>query len=95
MDGLLRKIERDLGRVSAIMYILHKDQIEEFKTQVLGDGTKASVYAACDGKTTVTQIAQDLGVSQPTVSKHLRSLSDYGLVGQVEVDGQQFYEQRL
>lgn len=53
---------------------------EVFKA--LSDPVRLRLYtriAACDGETCVCDI-QDVGVSQPTVSHHLRKLREAGLI---------------
>lgn len=65
---------------------------------VIADGTRRDILqlllrraADGDGGTSVTQIVSELGVSQPTVSKHLKVLRDSELVT-VREDGQRrFY----
>lgn len=50
--------------------------------KALSDPVRLRLYsriAACDGETCVCDI-QDVGVSQPTVSHHLRKLRDAGLI---------------
>ncbi len=47
----------------------------------LGDPTRRDVLDALrDGERSVGEIVADLGLAQPRVSKHLRALSDAGLV---------------
>lgn len=65
---------------------------------VIADGTRRDILQllrersdAADRGTSVSQIVQELGVSQPTVSKHLKVLRDAHLVS-VREDGQhRFY----
>lgn len=65
---------------------------------VIADGTRRDILqlllrraADGDGGTSVTQIVSELGISQPTVSKHLKVLRDSELVT-VREDGQRrFY----
>lgn len=65
---------------------------------VIADGTRRDILqlllrraADGDGGTSVTEIVSELGISQPTVSKHLKVLRDSELVT-VREDGQRrFY----
>jgi len=65
---------------------------------VIADGTRRDILrllldrtSAYPSGSSVTQIVGELGISQPTVSKHLRVLRDAGLVA-VREDGQRrFY----
>lgn len=64
---------------------------------VIADGTRRDILrllldrsAAGDDGTSVSRIVADLGVSQPTVSKHLKVLREAGLVA-VREEGQRRY----
>ncbi|GAA5025979.1 ArsR/SmtB family transcription factor [Microbacterium fluvii] len=63
---------------------------------VIADGTRRDILhlllerSASDGGTSVSHIVQELGVSQPTVSKHLKVLRDAHLVS-VREEGQHRY----
>lgn len=64
---------------------------------VIADGTRRDILRllldrsdAGDGGTSVSQIVSELGVSQPTVSKHLKVLRDAALVS-VREEGQHRY----
>jgi len=64
---------------------------------VIADGTRRDILrllldrsAAGHDGTSVSQIVADLGVSQPTVSKHLKVLREAGLVA-VREEGQHRY----
>lgn len=55
---------------------------------VIGDPVKRQILHLINGQElTVTQLVNSLGLSQPTISKHLRKLREAGLVD-VRVDGQ-------
>lgn len=65
---------------------------------VIADGTRRDILrllldrsAAGDGGTSVSQIVAALGVSQPTVSKHLKVLRDAELVAVREEGQHRFY----
>jgi ArsR family transcriptional regulator len=65
---------------------------------VLADGTRRDLLtrllhrslAGGTGEVSVTELVSDLGISQPTVSKHLKVLRDHGLVA-VRDEGQHRY----
>jgi DNA-binding transcriptional ArsR family regulator len=47
----------------------------------LADSTRLILlYALADGPRNVSEMTQELGVSQPTISRHLKNLRDRGLV---------------
>ena len=47
----------------------------------LADSTRLILlYALADGPRNVTELTQELGLPQPTVSRHLKNLRDRGLV---------------
>jgi len=63
---------------------------------VLADGTRRDllatllerrIHGAPNGELSVTELVERLGLSQPTVSKHLQKLREHGLVS-VRTDGQ-------
>jgi ArsR family transcriptional regulator, arsenate/arsenite/antimonite-responsive transcriptional repressor len=66
---------------------------------VLADGTRREllatlkerqVHGSADGELSVGELVSTLGLSQPTVSKHLQKLREHGLVS-VRTDGQHHY----
>jgi len=64
---------------------------------VIADGTRREILqillsrsSSGEGGTSVSQIVHELGVSQPTVSKHLKVLREHGLVA-VREEGQHRY----
>ena len=61
----------------------------DFKTvKALSSPTRIEILrSALDGETTTTQISDELGKSKSTVSNHLQTLSDAGLLDKDEVEG--------
>ena len=60
---------------------------------VLADGTRRELLSRLErrgGEVSVTQLVTELGISQPTVSKHLKVLREHGLVS-VRDEGQHRY----
>jgi DNA-binding transcriptional ArsR family regulator len=60
---------------------------------VLADGTRRELLSRLerrDGEVSVSQLVSELGISQPTVSKHLKVLREAGLVT-VREEGQHRY----
>lgn len=60
---------------------------------VLADGTRRELLRTLrdrDGEVSVSELVADLGISQPTVSKHLKVLRDHSLVA-VREEGQHRY----
>jgi len=60
---------------------------------VLADGTRRELLRTLRdraGEVSVSELVTDLGISQPTVSKHLKVLRDHGLVA-VREEGQHRY----
>ena len=60
---------------------------------VLADGTRRELLARLrrGGEVSVTELVTELGISQPTVSKHLKVLRDHGLVTVREEGQHRFY----
>ena len=67
---------------------------------VLADGTRRDLLlrlldrsrAVGSGEVSVTELVTGLGISQPTVSKHLKVLRDHGLVSVREEGQHRFYK---
>jgi DNA-binding transcriptional ArsR family regulator len=60
---------------------------------VLADGTRRDLLRRLErrgGEVSVTELVTELGISQPTVSKHLKVLREHGLVS-VREEGQHRY----
>src|SRR6187402_501160 len=60
---------------------------------VLADGTRRELLTRLErraGEVSVTELVTELGISQPTVSKHLKVLREHGLVS-VREEGQHRY----
>jgi DNA-binding transcriptional ArsR family regulator len=60
---------------------------------VLADGTRRELLTRLErraGEVSVSELVTELGISQPTVSKHLKVLREYGLVT-VREEGQHRY----
>jgi len=60
---------------------------------VLADGTRRELLSRLErhaGEVSVTELVTELGISQPTVSKHLKVLREHGLVA-VREEGQHRY----
>ena len=59
-------------------------QLEADFCSALSDPTRLlMIYALCEAPRNVTELATDLGVAQPTASRHLKILRDRGLVSTV------------
>ena len=62
---------------------------------VLADGTRRELLTRLErhaGEVSVSELVTELGISQPTVSKHLKVLREHGLVS-VREEGQHRYYQ--
>lgn len=95
MEELLRQIDSKIGDLLSIYKLLNADRIEQAKQQFLGEGTRKAVYDTCDGQTSVKDIANKLGISQPAVSQHLASLAQAGLVQKETFEGRRYYVKKL
>lgn len=56
------------------------EAVTEFFAALASPVRAAIVHLLTDGAMTVTQLCEELGVSQPLVSQHLRVLREAGLV---------------
>ena len=94
-EELLRDIAAKLGDLLSVYKLIHGQDIEAAKSQILAQPTRSKVYDLCDGETSVTEMARKLGVSQPSVSQHRSVLLQAGLVGVEGSPGRRFYVRRL
>ena len=63
---------------------------DETRRDLLTTLHESRVRGAAGGELSVTELVEKLGLSQPTVSKHLQKLREHGLVS-VRTDGQHHY----
>jgi len=77
---LLREISSKLDDVVSLLKLGQKSTIEMAKNRLLASSLRSNIYNLCDGRHTVTQIAEELGKSQPMISRYLKELEDGGLI---------------
>jgi DNA-binding transcriptional ArsR family regulator len=63
---------------------------DETRRELLSTLHASRMHAAAGGELSVSELVEKLGLSQPTVSKHLQKLREHGLVS-VRADGQHHY----
>lgn len=91
---LLRKIQRSLEEIKAILTLANQDKLAEVKKSLLKDGTvKLQVYNLCDGTRTTQDLAQALQKSIDYVNSYLSILRREGLIKTIEKDCKQVHEQ--
>ena len=78
-----------LQKILSVLKLSHSETIQREKELILKgqESTKRKIYDLCDGKRTVSDIASELGLTQPNVSQHLASLLESGLVLFEEIGG--------
>lgn len=91
----LKAIRLQLEKVINILKVSFAKQMAETKKSVLTSETRKQVYDLSDGQHTVSQIADELGVTQPTISHHLHAMEEVGLVSFEEKEGKKFYYRTL
>lgn len=77
---LLRQISSKLDDVISLLRLGQKSTIEVAKSRLLASSLRSRIYNLCDGRHTVSQIAEELGKSQPLISRYLKELEDGGLI---------------
>lgn len=93
---LLRKIQKSLEEIKAILTLANQDKLEEMKKKLLKEGSMESqVYELCDGENTTQDIANRIQKSLGYARAVLSSLRRKGLVKTVERDGKKVHEQRF
>lgn len=99
MEEILRSIERKLDDLLTLYTLIHSTQIDEEiegkKVTALSGKTRMSVYRACDGRTSGSEIGKRVGITPQRVSQHIAALAKEGLVTAVEVQGRRYYAKKL
>jgi len=91
---LLRKIQKTLEEIKAILTLTNQDKLTDVKKSLLKEGSvKLQVYDLCDGTKTTQDLAQALQKSTDYVNSYLSILRREGLIRTVEKDGKQVHEQ--
>jgi len=80
----IREIKWHQEAIDSSMELLikaHREQIEEEIMKFFGKSKRrAEIYLKCDGKNTVSEIAKQLGIKIPNVSRELTKLKLEGLI---------------
>lgn len=91
---LLKKMQRTLEEIKAVLTLANQDKLAEVKKVLLKEGSvKLQVYNLCDGTKTTQDVAQSLQKSTDYVNSYLSILRREGLIRTVEKDGKQVHEQ--
>jgi len=91
---LLRKIQRTLDEIKAILTLSNQDKLAEAKKSLLKEGSvKLQIYELCEGTKTTQDVAQALQKSTDYVNSYLSILRREGLIRTVEKEGRQVHEQ--
>jgi len=91
---LLRRIQRTLEEIRAVLTLTNQDKLAEVKKSLLKEGSiKLQVYDLCDGTKTTQDLAQTLQKSTDYVNSYLSILRREGLIRTAEKDGKQVHEQ--
>jgi DNA-binding MarR family transcriptional regulator len=94
IDRLLNQGEVIIALLGRIAF--HQNEIYQIVTQRKTNPEKyVEGYNACDGKHTVTELAEIIGVSQPTLSPILQKWADIGIIYEVVREGGTFYRRIL
>ena len=92
----LSRIESKLDRLDEIANLLRmgqKTSIEQTRVDLLEKSKlRRSVYKLCDGRHTVSQIAQELGKPMSLISQSIAKLVAAGLISEERKGKQKFYK---
>jgi len=77
---LLGEISSKLDDVISLLKLGQRTTIEMAKNRLLASALRSNIYNLCDGRHTVSQIAEELRKSQPLISRYLKELEDGGLI---------------
>jgi len=93
-DRLLRKIQRSLDEIKAILTLVNQEKLEQSKKLLLKEGSvKLQIYNLCDGTKTTKEIAETIQKDIGYVHSYLSILRREGLIRTVENDGNVVHEQ--
>jgi len=91
---LLKRIQRTLEEIKAILTLVNQDKLAEVKKLLLKEGSvKLQVYNLCDGTKPTQDLAQAVQKSTDYVNSYLSILRREGLIRTVEKEGKQVHEQ--
>jgi len=91
---LLRKIQRTLEEIKAVLTLTNQDKLADVKKSLLKEGSvKLQVYNLCDGAKTTQDVAQALQKSTDYTNSYLSILRREGLIRTIEKEGRQVHEQ--
>ena len=92
---VLNKIDNKLARLDDIFNMLkmgQKSSIDQTKATLLGRSPlRKTIYNLCDGRHTVTDIAESLGKSMSLVSQSITQLQSAGLIIEKRKGKRKFY----
>lgn len=87
--------KRLLEKILCVLKLVNNKEIQREKDRLLKNETKRGIYELCDGNHTVSDIAAELGTTQPNVSYHLSSLLESGLLLFDDLGGKRYYFKSL
>jgi DNA-binding transcriptional ArsR family regulator len=88
----LHRIEDRLQEIAEILRMGHKETIEATQRRVLESSSlRKKIYGLCDGKHSVSQIAEILGKSIQQVSNNIVLLQNAGLIKEVRRGKEKYY----
>jgi hypothetical protein len=91
---LLRKIQRSIEEIKAILTLANQDKLAKVKKSLLKEGTvKLQVYNLCDGTRTTQDLAQALQKSTDYINSYLSILRREGLIRTAEKEDKKVHEQ--
>jgi DNA-binding transcriptional ArsR family regulator len=91
---LLREISSKLDDLISLLKLGQTSTIEMAKSRLLASSLRSKIYNLCDGRRTVSQIAEELRKPQPLISRYLKDLEDGGLI-KSERKGKTVYYDKL
>lgn len=96
----LEEIRKEVHTQLALYKLVNSEAIDKARSQFLGKEPRKGIFALCDDKRTVTEIAlqvfngEPVAKSLPKVSYHLAILEEYGFVEHRDQKGVRYYKKR-
>ena len=73
-------LNEKLDHIIALLKVLAKKEVDEFRKSVFSTGKKRMIYDLCDGKTEILEMAKKAGVTRQYLHATLGELEEAGFV---------------
>lgn len=94
VEAILENIRLRLDELQSLFILANEDKLRAAKERLLPSGSiKERIYNMCDRTKTAADMAQEIEKGTGYVYSYLSTLRREGLIRNVEIEGEQVYEQ--